>query len=116
MKRFVKTLRLVDTPEAIAGYKKAHAEVWPEIARGIREVGITAMDIYLYGNLAVMIMEVGDDVDVDEAMSRLATLPRQAEWEEYVSQFQQCSPDDTSAAKWQVMEQVFALPELKDIH
>lgn len=110
MQRFVKTLRLVDNPEAIAGYKRVHDEIWPEIVTGIRAVGISMMDIYLLGNLAVMIMEIGDDIDVDDAMSRLATLPRQEEWERYVSKFQQCLPDDTSAGKWKQMERIFRLP------
>lgn len=110
MQRFVKTLRLVDSAEAIARYKQVHDEIWPEIVKGIREVGISMMDIYLLGNLAVMIMEIGDDIDVDEAMARLATLPRQEEWERYVSEFQQCLPDDNSAEKWKQMECIFRLP------
>ncbi len=110
MQRFVKTLQLVDNAEAIAGYKKVHDEIWPEIVKGIREVGISMMDIYLLGNLAVMIMEIGDDIDADEAMVRLATLPRQEEWERYVSKFQQCQPDDNSAEKWKQMERIFRLP------
>lgn len=109
MQRFVKTLKLVDTPEAIAEYCKVHDNIWPEIKAGILEVGISRMDIYLYGNLAVMIMEAPDDLDVDEAMFRLAGLPRQAEWEEYVSRFQQCSAGDTSDEKWKPMHKVFSL-------
>ena len=31
-----------------------------------------------------MIMEAPDDFDFDAAMARMATLPRQQEWEEYV--------------------------------
>lgn len=110
MQRFVKTLRLVDNPEAIAEYKRVHDEIWPEIVEGIRQVGISTMDIYLLGNLAVMIMEVADGIDADAAMSRLAGLPRQDEWERYVSKFQQCLPDDTSAGKWKQMDCIFRLP------
>lgn len=109
MKRFVKTLRLLDTTEAIAAYRKAHREIWPEIRAGIKQVGIAAMDIYLHGNLAVMIMDIPDEVDADRAMETLAGLPRQAEWEAFVGQYQQCLPGDTSAEKWKLMEQVFEL-------
>lgn len=109
MQRFVKIIRLVDDAEAIENYCRVHREVWPEILEGIRSVGISMMDIYLNGNVGVMIMEVPDDIDVDEAMAKLATLPRQAEWEEYVSRFQQCLSTDTSAEKWKVMEKVFSL-------
>lgn len=111
MKRFVKILSLVDDPGAIKAYREVHDNIWPEITEGIRSVGITMMDIYLHGNVAVMIMEVPDDVDVDRAMSRLAGLPRQAEWEEYVARFQQCLAHDTSDEKWKQMEKIFTLPQ-----
>lgn len=110
MQRFVKTLRLVSDPDKIKAYRKAHDEIWPEIYKGIREVGISDMELYLDGNLAVMIMEAPDGLDVDKAMEKLAGLPRQAEWEDYVAQFQECQPGDTSAEKWHPMEKIFSLP------
>ncbi len=109
MQRFVKTLFLDDDPKAIEAYCKVHDEIWPEITEGIRSVGISLMDIYLSGNVAVMIMEAPDDLDVDDAMERLAALPRQAEWEDHVARFQQCSKGDTSAEKWKVMKKIFSL-------
>lgn len=109
MQRVVKTLNLSPREADIAAYREAHRLIWPEITAGIRQVGITAMDIYLSGNRAVMIIEAPDDLDLDAAMARLATLPRQAEWEEHVAQYQQCNPGDTSAEKWKLMQQIFSL-------
>lgn len=111
MQRFVQTLRLVDNPEAIAEYRRIHDNIWPEIVKGIRSIGILDMEIYLTGNLAVMVMEMPDGIDADAALARLATLPRQEEWEEYVGMFQQCLPGDTSADKWKRMTKIFSLPE-----
>ena len=82
MKRYCQTLELRDDPELIEKYCEAHAHVWPEIQAGIREV-------------------------VDNA--RLATLPRQAEWEAYVARFQGCDPAAPSTAKWRLMEKIFEL-------
>ena len=107
--RQIKTLRLKDDPNSIQLYKKVHDQIWPEIVAGIKEVGITAMDIYLDGNLAVMVMEYPDDLDIDAAMDRLSRLPRQQEWEEYVAQFQECAPGSTSAQKWRTLSQIFSL-------
>ncbi len=76
MQRFVKTLMLADDAESIALYRKAHDEIWPEIAEGIRSVGISSMEIYLLGCQAVMVMEAPDGLDVDKAMSLLVGLPR----------------------------------------
>ena len=50
-----------------------------------------------------------DDFDWDTAMARLATLPRQAEWEAYTSRFQAVAPGQTSNEKWQMMERMFHL-------
>lgn len=110
MQRFVNTLQLVDDPQAIAQYREIHDNIWPEIAEGIRSVGIQTMDIYLNGNLAVMIIEIPDEIDLDQAMLRLSKLPRQEEWEEYVARFQQCLPGDSSAEKWKRMTRIFTLP------
>jgi len=52
-------------------------------------------------------MDTKDDFDFARDMSLLATLPRQAEWEAYVAQFQGCDPDAPSSAKWQLMERIF---------
>ena len=46
-----------------------------------------------------------------EAMNRLATLPRQAEWEAFVAKFQGCAADARSDEKWQPMERMFRLYE-----
>lgn len=112
-KRYVQTLDLVDDPELIAFYKAAHSSerIWPEVVAGIKEVGITAMDIYIYGTRLVMILEIPDTVDKEKAFTRLATLPRQQEWEEYVGKCQVCAQGDSSAEKWHPMEQIFGLPE-----
>lgn len=109
--RVVKTLMLVNDPELLAAYRKAHDEIWQEITEGIRSVGITSMELYLDGNLAVMVMEYPDGLDIDKAMARLATLPRQQEWENFVAKYQQCDPDSTSDAKWRRMSRIFSLPK-----
>ena len=113
VKRYVQTMDLKDDPELIARYRRAHSreESWKEILDGIRQVGILEMDIYIIGSRLVMIVETPLDFDWDDAMSRLATLPRQAEWEAYVAQFQQCDSNATSDEKWQMMERMFHLYE-----
>lgn len=107
--RQIKTLRLKDDPFSISQYKKVHDEIWPEIVNGIKQVGISTMDIYLDGSLAVMVMEFPDNLDIEAAMIHLSQLPRQQEWEEFVAQFQECSPESTSAEKWKVLNQIFSL-------
>lgn len=109
MKRYCQTLELRDDPELIGRYVEAHARVWPEVQAGIREVGILDMQIYRLGCRLFMIMDTVDDFDFVRDNARLATLPRQAEWEAYVAQFQGCDPDAPSTEKWRLMEKIFEL-------
>ena len=107
MKRYCQCLQLVDNEELISKYVEAHAHVWPEIIEGQRKVGILDMQIYRKGRSLFMIMDTIDDFDFDRDMAKLATLPRQAEWEAYVSQFQGCASNARSDEKWQLMERIF---------
>lgn len=113
VKRYCQTLDLKDNPELIAEYRKRHsqAEAWPEISAGIRVVGILEMEIYILGTRLFMILETPLDFDWATAMAKLATLPRQAEWEEYMSVFQLSEPGATSAEKWRLMDRMFHLYE-----
>jgi len=107
MKRYCQTLTLVDNEQMIQKYVEAHAHVWPEIIQGQREVGILDMQIYRKGRSLFMIMDVKDDFDFQRDMAKLATLPRQAEWEAYVSQFQGADPNAKSSDKWTLMDRIF---------
>ena len=111
MKRYCQTLELADDPGLIEQYVEAHAHVWPEVQAGIRKVGILDMQIYRLGRKLFMIMDTVDGFDFEADNARLAGLPRQAEWEAYVSRFQGCSPDAASTEKWQLMDRIFQLED-----
>lgn len=108
---YCRTLELRDNPELIKEYRRRHEKgnVWQEIIDGIRQVGILEMEIYILGTRLFMIVETPADLDLDAAMDKLATLPRQAEWEAYMSESQDTSADATSDEKWQMMERMFYL-------
>lgn len=111
IKRYVQFLEISDNPALIEQYRKWHSEEynWQEVRDGIRAVGILEMEIYIFGSKLVMIVDAPADFQWEEAMNMLATLPRQAEWEAFVSQFQGCSADARSDEKWQPMERMFRL-------
>lgn len=109
MKRYCQMLELVNDKRMIDKYVEVHSHVWPEVMAGQREVGILDMQIYRYENKVFMICDTVDDFDWERDMARLAALPRQAEWEAYVAQFQGCDPDAPSAAKWHLMDRIFIL-------
>lgn len=111
VKRYCQTLQLKDDPELIAEYRRRHSEgvAWKEIRDGIRKVGILEMEIYILGTTLFMIVETPLDFDWDTAMAKLATLPRQAEWEDYMAELQDAQPGATSDQKWKLMERMFYL-------
>ena len=111
VKRYVQTMDLKDEPALIARSRRAHSkeEAWQEILDGIRQVGILEMEVYIIGCRLVMIVEASIDFEWENAMTRLAKLPRQEEWETFVAQFQRCDPSATSDEKWQMMERIFHL-------
>jgi L-rhamnose mutarotase len=110
-KRYCKTLELKNDPKLIEEYRKMHAPGagWPEILRGMREVGIIDMEIYLSGCMLFMIMDTVPDFDHDSAMSRLAALPRQAEWEAAMSRFQRTTAGASADEKWKLMDRIFKM-------
>ena len=112
-KRYVQTLELRDNPDMIKEYRKWHSEEyhWKEICDGIKAVGILEMEIYILGTRLVMIVDTPEDFDWQTAMDKLATLPRQAEWEAFVARLQGCRADARSDEKWQMMERMFYLYE-----
>jgi len=112
-KRYCQTLDLKDDPELIEEYIKRHSESfhWPEIREGIRSIGILEMEIYQIETKLFMIVETPLDFKWEEAFGKLSKLPRQAEWEEHISAFQQAESVATSSDKWELMERIFYLYE-----
>ncbi|MBN2520565.1 MAG: L-rhamnose mutarotase [Bacteroidales bacterium] len=112
-KRYCKTLTLKNDPLLIEEYKKVHGigEAWSEITQGMKEVGIIDMEIYISGNQLFMIMDTIPDFNHEKAMTELAKKPRQAEWEAFVSKFQETTADATAKNKWQLMERIFEMDQ-----
>jgi L-rhamnose mutarotase len=112
-KRFCKVLSLKNDDQLIEAYKRAHAKenTWPEITQGMKEVGIIDMEIYIHGNRLFMIMDTQPDFDHDKAMAELAKKPRQAEWEAYMSKYQNTSADASADDKWEIIERIYKMEE-----
>jgi len=111
MKRYALTLALKDDPQLIAEYKRQHEAVWPEIISSHREAGITNMEIYLHGNQLFMLMEVNNGFSFERKAELDAANPKVHEWENLMLRYQQPDTDAPLAAKWQLMEPIYAMPK-----
>ncbi len=107
-KRYCQKFKLKNDPKLIEEYKYWHdnRNIWPEIPRGIKEVGILNMEIYIFGTDLFMIMDVPGDFDYEKDMQILGKLERQEEWEKFMANFQDVPP---SGIKWELMERIYHL-------
>jgi L-rhamnose mutarotase len=105
-KRYCKTLQLKNDAALIEEYKKLHAmgNTWPEITQGMKDVGIIDMEIYLDGTTLFMIMDTTQNFNHEKAMTTLATLPRQSE-------FQKTSVSSSANDKWKLIERIYKLDQ-----
>jgi L-rhamnose mutarotase len=112
-KRYCKSMKLKDHPMLIEEYRKLHAmgAAWPEITAGMKEVGIIDMEIYISGTTLFMIMDTEPDFDHEQAMAKLATLPRQAEWEAAVSKYQNTQSKASAKEKWRLLERIYKMDQ-----
>ena len=110
-KRYCQYLKL--NPETLEQYKYWHnsKNIWKEIPEGIRRAGILNMEIYLINDISFMVIDTPIDFNWDEAFGQLATYERQAEWEDFVSEFQGGRKGQRSEEKWHLMERIFSLKE-----
>lgn len=115
-KRYCKILTLKDDAELIRQYIEVHrmGNAWPEITRGMKEVGIIDMEIYIHGNILFMIMDTVADFDHENAMAELASKPGQKEWERYVSKFQNAGMDADAGSKWTLIERIYEMDQTKE--
>ena len=109
--RYCLALDLKNDPDLIEAYKKHHApgNAWPEIAKSIKDSGITDMEIYLTGNRLFMIMEVDESFDPDRKARMDADNPVVQKWEKLMATFQQTLPWAREGEKWVPMERIFKL-------
>lgn len=115
-KRYCKTLQLENDAKLIAEYKKLHAigNAWPEVTQGMKEVGIIDMEIYLDGTTLFMIMDTVEDFNHDDAMTKLAVMPRQSEWEATVAKYQKTLESSAAKEKWKLIERIYKMDQDKD--
>ncbi|MEP1446202.1 MAG: L-rhamnose mutarotase [Paraglaciecola sp.] len=107
----VLTLELNDDPELIRLYEQYHqpGAVWPEVLESIRASGIENMQIYRLGSLLVMVLQVNAAFSFEAKSEADKNNPKVQEWETLMERFQRVSPDQNSAGKWHVMDQLFQL-------
>lgn len=112
MKRFCLTLNLKNDPELIKQYEEHHKAVWPEILASIKNSGIENMEIYRYGIMLFMIMEVNDDFSFEKKQDADNNNEKVQQWEELMNNYQQPFAEAGKNEKWMLMNKIFDLKEV----
>lgn len=104
-KRFVMSLELVNDSQLLSEYKDIHSKdrIWPQIIDNMNTIGIHNMFIYIFNYKAFLIMDTKLCFDLEKEGERWACLPREQEWQAYVSKFQKVNPESNATEKWQIM-------------
>jgi L-rhamnose mutarotase len=61
-----------------------------------------------------MIMDTEENFDQDIAMTKLAAMPRQSEWEAAVSKFQKTSESNSAKEKGKLIERIYKMDQEKE--
>lgn len=107
-KRYVLTLEIVNDLEMRDEYKRIHAMgmAWPEITQNMKTVGVKDMEIYMNNYQAYLIMDTKKDFDMISDGDKWSRLPREFEWQVYVSRFQKVDPESRAIEKWREMQEI----------
>ena len=103
-------INLKDDPDVIARYVEHDRAVWPEVERGLREIGIERMLIWRLGLGLFMLMETVVGFDPERDFARYVERGgRIAEWQALMESFQEPVAEAKPGEWWADMEPVYAL-------
>ena len=110
MKHFGMALDLKSDAKKIEEYRQFHKAPWPEPLKGLCNIGVKDMKIFLLGTHLFMYMVTTDTFDINRDFPLyIEQYPKAAEWDELMRTFQQRVPEAEPQEWWASMELVFDL-------
>lgn len=111
LKRTCLALDLQNDENLIAVYEQYHQPefIWSEIPKGIRDSGISDMQIYRIGTRLFMIVDYDVNSNLKEIFDSMKVMPRQEEWAALMEGFQKELPEAKEGEHWATMSPVFLL-------
>jgi len=96
--------RLRIKADAIVGYEKEHANVWPELLAKLKQVGISDYSIFRRGQDLVLVMRVKN---FDAAWDELANDPVNLRWQAAMTKYFESVPGIQPGERFAMMQEVF---------
>jgi L-rhamnose mutarotase len=91
-------------PDAIEGYERDHARVWPELLAKLKEVGISGYSIFRRGQDLFLVMQVKN---FDFAWDALADDPVNLRWQAEMAKYFEPVPGLQPGERFAMMKEVF---------
>lgn len=107
MKTFAMTIDLKDDPENIKKYLEYHKNVWPEVRRAVKNVGMKNVRIFRLGTRMVQIFEAPDDFNPVTDVLKYAEDPIVKKWDDMMNEFQSPLANRQAGEWWAQMELVY---------
>jgi L-rhamnose mutarotase len=85
-------------------YKRRHDEIWPEMAKVLKQAGISNYSIFLKDDLTLFAYLEVEDLEKQKALSKNPTVRK---WWDYMADIMEVNPDNSPVAK--DLKQVFFL-------
>jgi L-rhamnose mutarotase len=112
MKEFAKTILLKDDEATIARYRNYHNHIWPEVVKSFRQVGVQDIKIWMIGRRLFMLMTTTDAFNPQTDFEKYLSLhPKNKEWEDLMTTFQEKAPEAKPGEHWAEMELIFQMPK-----
>ncbi|MGM0368669.1 MAG: L-rhamnose mutarotase [Actinomycetota bacterium] len=94
-------------PELKAEYKKAHDEIWPDMAKAIKDAGISNYSIFFYkdGTLFAYL----EAEDYGKAMEQLGKTEVNKRWQEHMEKYFVKEDESLLGPEIEMLEEVFHL-------
>lgn len=94
-------------PELKAEYKKAHDEIWPELAKAIKDAGISNYSIYFRKDGTLFsYMEIDD---YEKSMAKLAKTDVNTRWQKHMEKYFVKEDKSILGPEIEILEEVFHL-------
>jgi L-rhamnose mutarotase len=96
--------RLRIKSDAVEGYERDHANVWPGLLAKLKEVGISDYSIFRRGQDLFLVMQVKD---FDSAWNILADDPINLRWQAEMAKYFEPVPGLEAGERFAMMKEVF---------
>ncbi len=95
-------------PELKAEYKKAHDEIWPELAKAINEYGMHNYSIYFRGD-GTLFAYLEVEGDFEKQMEEFSKLDVNKRWQDYMDKYFVKEDKSIIGPEKEMLEEVFHL-------